>query len=302
MKQSNRTLWTNAFRTGWDTFRKNPQLIGAWYLLFFVLSLAGMFPIYHWVERALAHSPEWDKLLPGPDHTVLFDLLNNYYEGGILTTLGLVAILQWFLLNFLAGGVIKSWQIEGQRTPLAATLAYGWRYWGRMLRLNTWYLAAQGIWLLVIGLGFWWLTDGLAVRPGQHEGLLLRYFFIACCIWIIPALYLALVLDLSRIRIVREDSIWLLRPMGKSLKSAFFQILPYSVWFLSFLLAGLALAFLQIILLPKPSGAQSGFLLITFFWTQLFLIFRIGIRMLRWSVGSALFRMLEKNPEAHDHH
>lgn len=232
-------------------------------------------------------------LVKGFDYTFLNDFMQNYGTGftPILNQSLLLLGVQYLLLIFFVGGMVKVlWDLpsEDKRAVFWSGSA---RYFWRMLRLSLFFLLLHVLVLAVFGFIYLQVTKGLSPKELDSEGIITSSLR-----WLVPLYVLVAALpmmwqDYAKTLLVADESRWIWRPVAKSIRLiiqnfrlTYFLYLLNGVLVLMVLLANYWLTSLMEI-------DSSGKILISFLGTQLFVLVRYFFKML--NIGSVM-AVLEK--------
>ena len=209
----------------------------------------------------------------------------------ILAT-GAFFLLFWI---FLQGGIIDRYARPDEPHSRERLFSRSGRHFFRMLRLAL--LSVLGYWVILICIGGWlqsWV--GRSFRDSTREGPILLatgliYLLVFALWWVF-----SLGIDYAKVALVVERR-----------RSAFFSFLrgfgfilthPFQCFGLSLIMLLLAAAFggFYFLLAPGPSQASLQAVLIAFLAGQIYLLLRIGIRLLALSTETTLFSTFDAPP------
>ncbi len=257
------------------------------FLLIFVLGLTVAVPFAGVMEESIGNSLEISKLLPAYDHTVWTDFMNAHGD----KISGLTSQVRWmipvFLLAyiFLSGGIVKSFATihEGfsHQRFMAACTKYFWRFF----RLFAWLMLFQGIVAALLYGGAYFIGLGGDFGNLRSESFFSNTGKILLPIHLFLATFIAMVGDYTKVRMVKEDTWFVLREFGRSLGMClryFFR--TYFVYLLDIaLLVGVYALYL--FLAPKIGMTGKAAILIMLIVQTLVMFFRLGTRL--FAIGSA---------------
>lgn len=245
--------------------------------------------IGNWAGSTLAAG----RLGDGLDLTFWIELIR--YRGAALLPLlllaFLLALLYWFWLLFLSGGALK---LLGSDHPWRAREFWDacGRYFGRFCRLFLWSLPLLALLLLLplllkLPQRLIWGKD-----PGDNILLIFSYLkmagrFLALMLW-------ALFFDYGRILTIARNekrSRRLLRPLLIFVWRHFGRLLLLSLILAALSIIGLLLYNLIASRIAAPLAAG----LLLFFWQQLYMLFRAGLRLLSLGAQTHYFLHLARS-------
>jgi len=258
--------------------------------LFLVLAAMAALPAWRWLDQLLGVAPEGDRLLEGLNLALLRELfqydrsLTPAIALGSIWTLAIVALL---VNPFVAGGtlgvLLSHAPLEARGDPTRAPgltrqfVAHGMQFYWRFSRV----LIVTGAIALLVGVSLVTLLSGLAeelrARGLERPTLWVRDLRILVALVVI--LLTSLIVDLARIRIVREDDPRAWQPVREAI--AFLRhraraCLGVTVAFLA-LMAAAALIYALVASLVTPRSWVAIVLAIA--WQQAFAWTRTWLRV-----------------------
>jgi len=257
------------------------------FLLIFVLGLTVAVPFAGVMEESIGSSLEISKLLPAYDHTVWTDFMNAHGD----KISGLTSQVRWmvpvFLLAyiFLSGGIVKSFATIPEGFSAQRFMAACTQYFWRFFRLFAWLMLFQGLVVALLYGGVFFFGLG-----GDFGNLRSETFFSKAGKIILPihlflATFIAMIGDYTKVRMVKEDTWFVLREFGRSLGMClryFFR--TYLVYLLDIaLLVGVYVLYL--FLAPKVGMTGKAAIFIMLIVQTLVMFFRLGTRL--FAIGSA---------------
>lgn len=268
-----------------------------WITVFFwgtslLLALLAALPFRSLLIGEAGHSLIVKDLVKGFDYTFLNDFMQNYGVGftPILNQSLLLLALQYLLLVFFVGGMVKVlWEqpTVNQRPMFWSSSA---RYFWRMLRLSLFFLLIH---LLVLGLfGFLYLqvTQGLSPKALDSEGIITSSLQ-----WLVPLYILVAALpmmwqDYAKVYLVKNDNTYIWSPIGEGgrfLIRCFTKTYPLYLVNISMLLLlfGVNYFLTSLFEISSLSTIISAFLL-----SQLFVLARFGLKLVNLGSITALMR------------
>jgi hypothetical protein len=220
-------------------------------------------------------------LVKGFDYTFLNDFMQNYGVGftPVLNQSLLLLALQYILLVFFVGGMVKVlWE-----HPAANHRAMFWsgsaRYFWRMLRLSLFFLLVHLLVLAVFGFIYLQVTKGLSPRALDSEGIITSSLR-----WLVPLYVLVAAIpmmwqDYAKVYLVKNDHRFIWSSVGEGARfiiNYFTKAYPLYLVNISMLLLlfGGNYFLTSLFEISSLSTIIAAFLL-----SQLFVLARYGLKM-----------------------
>lgn len=257
------------------------------FLLIFVLGLTVAVPFAGVMEESIGNSLEISKLLPAYDHTVWTDFMNAHGD----KISGLTSQVRWmipvFLLAyiFLSGGIVKSFATVNEGFSHQRFMAACTKYFWRFFRLFAWLMLFQGLVAAALYGGAFFFGLGGDFGNLRSESFFSKTGKIILPIHLFLATFIAMVGDYTKVRMVKEDTWFVLREFGRSLGMClryFFH--TYFVYLLDIALL-IGVYALYLFLAPKIGMTGKAAILIMLIVQTLVMFFRLGTRL--FAIGSA---------------
>ncbi len=232
-------------------------------------------------------------LVKGFDYTFLNDFMQNYGSGftPIFNQSLLLLGVQYFLLVFMVGGMVKVLWERPTKNHRAMFWSSSARYFWRMLRLSLFFLLVHVLVLVVFGFLYLRITKGLSPKALESEGIITSSLQ-----WLVPLYVLVAAIpmmwqDYAKTLLVTEESRWIWRPVAKAIRLI---IQKFRLTYFLYLLNGVLV--LMVLLanywLTSLMDIDSGIkILISFLGTQLFVLVRYLCKAV--NIGSVV-AVLEK--------
>ncbi len=253
------------------------------------------------MEESIGNSLEITKLLPAYDHTVWTDFMNTHGD----KISGLTSQVRWmvpvFLLAyiFLSGGIVKSFAMIPEDFSAQRFMAACTQYFWRFFRLFGWLLLFQGIVVALLYGGAFFFGLG-----GDFENLRSEAFFSNAGKIILPihlflATFIAMVGDYTKVRMVREDTWFVLREFGRSFAMCLrYFSRTYLVYLLDIVLL-VGVYALYLFLAPKIGMTGKAAILIMLIVQTLVMFFRLGTRLFAIASANVMYTEIQQkeNPQ-----
>ncbi|MEK7405662.1 MAG: hypothetical protein AAB225_11190, partial [Acidobacteriota bacterium] len=267
-----------------------------WFVFWFwnlAFALAFAAPVAALLVRNLGHSLYAQEMLAGFDVQWVTEFLleTRGWPAVMLGPLAIVVAAGYLLLSaFLAGGAITVFAAPEPRYVPAAFWQGCGRNFGRLFRLLVYSLPAYAVVMAVnVGLaklGQWIWRDSMQEKPvvlfgwGRVALVLLLFLFVN------------MVFDYARIRLVAEDSRKSLRAALGSFRFAWRNLGPASGTYAAVLLLAAALFATYWLLCGLLPRHHLVWLLLVLLVQQAYLIARLGVRLLFFASQTGLYLML----------
>jgi len=277
------TIFT-AYLEGLRTTFRNGKMWFLLYALNFLFAIILAYPLSSLLNNKLSKVPLVDKLFDGFDYTIVNDIVKKYGDAvSVFGGISLYATLLYLLLSiFLVGGILNVFIHHNTSTNLNNFWSGAGKYFFRMLRLTVYFLIIQGVTAFIFSKIYGWFTEG-GFENFDSEKFLWDLAYIIGPIYLFVATVLFMVHDYAKIHIVHSDKTWITQPILNAFKMVFKN---FGRTLLLYLLNLLTFLFFFCIYwkINGPLGGSS--ILMAFLIGQLFIVFRIGTKLL--NLGSAV--------------
>lgn len=273
----------NIFTTyikGWGLSFQHLKLWGFLYLVNFLFALLVSFPVFRFLNAKLSHSMALDKMFEQFDFTVYHDIMNEYGDVvDFLMNQGIITSFFFLLVSvFLVGGILNVFRHRSVSFRFAGFWTGGAKYYWRFFGLTLLFLFIQGIIAVAFFSIFNVLTAGGLDRFHSEAEIYKRafmvfpfYLFVAMIFWMIQ--------DYVKVVIVDKDYS-LFRGVGQGIRFVFKNFLSvFGLYLLNLLTFGL----IFYLYWRTPSSNSVAFTLLI---GQLFLLFRIGMKMVNLATAT----------------
>ncbi len=285
----------NSLKSGFAQVRANKRLILVFYLANLFFGLLLMLPLRSILSDFIGNSQMGEKLGGPLDMNFLFEFLKHKDEV-IPAFMGLILIVpavNWLFTLFLSGGAFATF-VGGGKYNAAFFWGNAAKYFGRFIRLTLWSMPVfavlfclqyleSGVERLIFGsdpyqnITYWggWIKVGL-----RQFGFLL----------------FAMVLDYARIHAVLNDEQKMRVSLVQVLKFAFGNFLQ--TFGLAFLLLAIGAAALVVYnpIANSLSAPNAMIVFMLFIWQQIYMLFRMTLRLTTYSSQLDLYRRRAAEP------
>lgn len=282
-------IFLSAFTTGFQRVMDNKRLWRWLYVLNLGFALVVAIPAFNLMESKVGDSLAISQLMENFDYTLVQDFLREYGgEFSVIMQEAQVVVLVYFLFSiFLIGSILTKLRAYPQLTFLGG----GAKYFARLLRLTVYFLLLHGLLLFVVG-GLFMNIYFVNFKNFASEIAFFQGLKIFATIYGVLALLLFMVQDYAKIGIVHQEE----RSVFQTFWSSF--RLTLSNW-RSTLPLYLLNGFIFMIIFgiywwisgyfhPVDTGWK---IVLTFLLGQLFLIARIGCKLLNLGSATVLYEL-----------
>jgi hypothetical protein len=279
-KQRGKRIWP-AMRQGFVALYTYPRLVFVFWGSSLLLALLAALPLRTLLLVEAADSLMVKDLIAGFDYTFLNDFFQNYGAGftPILQQSVLLLGVQYLLLVFLVGGLVKVlWE-----RPASGFRAVFWggaaQYFWRMLRLTLFFLLLHGLVLAVFLFLYFQVTHGLSPKVLDSEAIIT-----SSLLWLVPLYVLVAAIpfmwqDYAKVLLVKTEPRFIWSAVGRS---GLFLLRNFRSTYLLYLL-NLGMVLLVIIVnyfltSAWPIASSTGILL-AFLGSQVFALVRLALKV-----------------------
>ena len=275
---------TKGFRQFWQ-YRQMWLLV---YLLTLVMAAFIAMPIKSYLESKAGHSLMIEDLIKGFDYTFLNDFMTNYGDGFSAITQQSVLVIGLFLLLmvFFVGGILSIFKEKPTQWNRAIFWGNSATHFWKMLRLTLYFFFIHGFILGLFFFLYYSLVNGFDLKDDT--------IIFTAWKWLLPFYMLLSAFffmwhDYAKVIIVRNNDKWLF----KSILSAFQFIIKhfkstYALYLINtgFLLIVYGLNYIYTLNFEISNTSQ---IYIGFVISQLFILARLAVKLINWSVASLFY-------------
>lgn len=270
------------------------RIIGLLYGLTLLLAGVVALPLQSLLESKVGHSLMVDEMMKGFNYTFYTDFMNAYGDGfaPIVNQSLLILFLYVLLFVFLMGGIISTFQNAPKIYHKAIFWGKSAGYFWRMLRLTFYFLIIHGV---VLGFFLWLFmkfTKGFAIAELETDEVVFSTLTYLPIAYVIVSAFFYMWHDYAKVILVQENTKWVYQPILSSLRFITKHIAQtYPLYLLNMALLGLVFLinyWVTTSFLVHSTSAVWVSLLIT----QVFVIIRLGLKLLNLSSANVLFTNL----------
>jgi len=266
----------------------------AWLVVFvanLIFAMLIAFPFGRLLNKLGEHSEAPLKGLLGFDLNFIADVINNYGTGLHLVVGQMMAYASLYLvLNiFLSGGLIEAYVHLFGRFSLSEFLANCAKHFWRLFRLALYFVGAQIV--VVAVLGYIFVQLGLSPFDLESDTVLITRTRVMFVILVLLIGWIDMVNEYAKVRVVTQKEKTLILPLLIRVK--FFclkHFFPILALFLLCVLSFLLVLGLYSVINDVITMTSTGTIIMAFLIGQVYLIFRIGTRLLFTSAATDYLR------------
>ena len=276
-----------AYLQGFRTTTRSAKMITFIYLLIFVLALIVSIPFLSSLKSAAGNNMAPEKLLPGFNYTVIQELFQHkdFSFAAHLKQVVWVMFLFLFLSIFLSGGIISTLKDGAGSFRWGSFLGGSAHYFWRFVKLTFYMLLIHVLTAIIIYLPFAIIVGG-EMNATATEKWIFQVFMIFFVIHIILGIFLIIVTDYARFRMVIEDTPKVLKSIWLSVRFVIRKFIFTYGLYLMLLILPVALFYITMVLSGVIMATSGWMLLLVFVLQQLFIWLRMGFRI--WTFSSQL--------------
>jgi hypothetical protein len=285
----------NSLKSGFAQVRANKRLVAVFYLTNLFFGLLLLMPLRAILRDFIGNSQMGAKLGGPLDMDFLFEFFKHSGEV-VPAFMGLILIVpaaNWLFTLFLSGGAFATFAGGGKYNA-----AFFWgnaaKYFGRFVRLTLW---SAPVFALVFCLQY--LEPGverLIFGSDPYQNLTYWGGWIKVGLRQLGFLLFGMILDYARIHAVLNDEQKMRVSLVQGLKFAFGNFLP--TFGLAFLLLAVGAAALVVYnpVANSLSAPNAMIVFMLFIWQQIYMLFRMTLRLTTYSSQLDLYRQLTTAP------
>ncbi|MGK0389418.1 MAG: hypothetical protein ACI94Y_002158 [Maribacter sp.] len=270
-----------------------------WFILYALTLLLAMFvayPLHQYLDKKVGNSLIINDIVEGFNYTFYADFMNHYGDGisPILNQSFYLIILYLILFIFLTGGIVKTFIHRPHFYSPPIFWSNCATYFGKIFRLSIYFFIIHGIILTAFLVIFSLITSGLSPTNLENEGIIFIAIKYMTPIYILFASFFFLWQDYTKICLVKNEYKWIFQAMKDTLvfiKNNFRK--AFGLYLLNMLLLGLVFT-INYFITSTFEINSSNTILLSFFLSQLFIITRLGLKLINLSSAAHLYFPLEK--------
>jgi len=268
------------------------------YLINIGVALLAAIPFFNYLDEKAGHSLEMDKWLEGFNYTLFSDFMNEYGDGlqAIMGQSQLLLLVFFVLYAFLTGGILTIFKNyvkaqEDSKSFLEGCATFFWR----MLRLAIYFLIMHGFILGVFGALFIAIIGGGLPEDIGSEVKVVNALKIMIPIFLLFVTIISMVHDYAKIQLVDQNPKWLFSLFGEAFGFVFRNFRKVFFLYVLNILTFLSLFGLYWLISSAIAAQSMGSIICAFLVGQLFLIARIGMKMLNLGSATCLYKNIQSS-------
>jgi len=284
-----------AYLQGWKWSVRNIKLWFWLYLFNVVLAALAALPLMNVLEEKLGRSMVSDSLMEGFDYTVFTDFMNQYGVAiaPILSQSKLLIFLYFLLSIWLMGGILNSVKNSLQKAHFQSFIVGCIKYFWRILFLTILFLFLHGIVAFGVFSLFKNFVHGFDFKQLSSELELYRGAAIWGFIYSLFLVFFFQIQDYAKVFLVKNDS-KVHQAIGQSVRFIFRNFGSTFLLTLINWLTFILVVWLYWVLSGDDLNSTEGTLRMTFVLGQIFVLFRLGLKVVNLESAMLLTRQLNQ--------
>jgi len=274
-----------AYLHGFKTAFQSKKMITFLYMVIFILAIIVTIPFLSSLKAAAGNSTATSQLTSDFNFTVIQEIFINkaFSFPTHMKQAVWIMVLFVFLSIFLTGGILDNLKARMVPFKTGAFLHGSAHYFIRFLKLSFYMLGVHLLVALIIYIPFAVIISG-DLSTTATEKWFFQVFLVFFCIHMILAIFLIIVTDYTRFRIVEEDTNRVLKSLWMSVRYVTGKFFFTYGLYLMLLVLPIVL-FYVLFLLSKTVTATNGLMiLVVFVLQQIFIWMRMALRV--WTFSS----------------
>jgi len=285
-----------AYKEAWKAILNTRKMWLLVYGITFLLALLSALPLKGFMAKNLGNSLALNQSLPGFNYGFIGDVLNEHGDViDLILNQSFVIIICFFLVSiFLMGGILSIFRQE-EITYNGAVFWDGCsRYFWRLLRLSLYFLFFHFLLLAIFVSVYLARTNGLNPFETDSEVLWIRTFHIMAPIYLLLTTFLFLVHDYAKFHVLHSNRILLTVPIIQTFRFVFKNLGKFFSLYLLNILTFLLFFCIYYFLKNSFMTDSFGTITLLFLLTQIFIMLRVGLKLLNLSGVALLYGALER--------
>ncbi len=265
------------------------------YLLNFGFALLAALPFSNLIESRLGNSLIVNKLMDGFSYTVLMDFYYEYLESiWVVIDQSIYLIIAFLLLYiFLSGGILSTFLNSEASFSFKRFWAGCGQFFWRFFRLTVYFLIFHGILFFTFFLIFMTWIKWADPNRLISEVTLLTAGKTLTPIYLLLATLLSMIQDYAKIQIIQDNPKIFTHSVVNSLKLVFTNFKKTVGLYFLVVFSSLLVIALYALLQNMFSNSTGMGIFLLFLLGQMFLLARIGIKLLNFASASSMFQALK---------
>ena len=278
-----------------NAFRWNLQNLRLWfwnYLGNLILALAVAAPLMSLLETTLGNTLASRHLMEGFDYSVYSDFMNEYGESilPILSQSQLVIGLYFILSIFLLGGILSYIKQIPQQLNFSQFLSVCARYFWKYFGLTLVFLVVHGLIAFMIWMLYRWSVNGFDLKYLDSELVIYARGRMALVGYLLIGGMGFMLHDYAKVALIHQEEPKVFEAVKAGFRCLRRAFAAASVLYLLYFLVFLALTAIYWNFSGDDLNSTSMSIWLTFLLGQLFIFFRIGLKIHNLTTASLLFQ------------
>lgn len=265
-----------------------------WLLLYFStlgMALFVALPVKSYLESKAGHSLMIKDLVSGFDYTFFNDFLNNYGDGiaAIMQQSVLVILLFLLLMIFWIGGILSVYQSQFAFFDRNIFWTSSAAYFGRMLLMTLLFFVVHLLILIAFLFIYSVVAKGFSPNHLDNDTVIFTTWKWLLPLYILTSAFFFMWHDYAKIILVNNNDQWIFKSIGQAfnfIRKNFAK--AYGLYLLN-VSCLIAVFIINYFITDNLSTTNTVTIFLGFFLVQLFIIVRLGLRLLNWSSATQFF-------------
>lgn len=262
------------------------------YLLTFLLAIFVAYPLKSLLESTVGHSMMISDLVKGFDYTFLNDFKNAHGDGFLPIIDQSIAVLILYLLLFIfvTGGIIATFIQKPPKYNRSIFWGQSAEFFWRILRLTFYFILIHSFIFLVFAFIFYTSSNGLSPFTLENEGTIAFNFKFVAPAYVLVAAFFFMWQDYTKVFLVAQDKTWVFQSLWPAFKFIFKNFRKTYGLYLLNLALWVLVVFINYSISTLIEFKSSAAILPSFLISQIFVLFRLGLKLINISSVNALYQ------------
>ncbi len=274
-----------AYLCGFKTIPRSLKMISFIYCIVFILAVLVALPFLTSLKSAAGPSIATEQLTTDFNYTVIQELfLAKDFSFPIHLNQAIWILFLYTVLSiFLTGGILSNLKNAGDSFRIKSFLYNSAHYFIRFLKLTFYTLLIHLFFAIIIYLPFYFIVNGEAGSTATEKWFF-QLFIVFLGIHIILAIFLIIVTDYTRFRMVKDDTPKVLKSLWSAIRFVVKRFFCTYGLYLFLLVLPLLLFYGMVVIYPNIIARTGWVILLVFILQQIFICLRIAFRI--WTFSS----------------
>ncbi len=266
------------------------------YGILFSVALIMAYTFHHYIDDRIGNSLMIGKMISGFNYTLYTDFMNHYGVGAnILFNQNVFLILIYLVISvFLMGGILGTYRHHPEKYESELFWSKAGSFFGRMLRVTLFFGFIHALIFFIFWQVYFMVIQGGSPYNLENEGIIFSAPKFIIPIYILVASFFFMWHDYAKISLIHQEHKWVFRSILNSLKFVLKNIgKTWGLYLLNVILIGL-LFLVNYFIGNLFEISNTATIFLSFLCTQIFVILRLGFRLINLSSANALFTTINK--------